>query len=55
MCMKAGRPKKNKAEKKTELVAMTVTASDKQKIEAAALKLGLPVSVFIYNQIMRTL
>lgn len=53
--MKAGRPKKNKAEKKTELVAMTVTASDKQKIEAAARKAGFPVSAFLYNQIMRTL
>lgn len=47
--MKTGRPKKNIENKKSELVAMTVSLADKQKIEAAALKAGLPVSVFLFN------
>ena len=47
--MKTGRPKKNTAEKKTEMVAMTVSLVDKQKIENAACKAGLPVSVFLFN------
>lgn len=47
--MKTGRPKKNTADKKTEIVAMTVSLVDKQKIENAAGKAGLPVSVFLFN------
>ena len=47
--MKTGRPKKNTADKKTEMVAMTVSLVDKQKIENAAGKAGLPVSVFLFN------
>lgn len=47
--MKTGRPKKNTADKKTEMVAMTVSLVDKQKIENAASKAGLPVSVFLFN------
>ena len=47
--MKTGRPKKNITEKKTEMVGMTVSLVDKQKIENAASKAGLPVSVFLLN------
>ena len=44
---KRGRPRKT--DKKTEIVAMTVSLVDKQKIENAACKAGLPVSVFLFN------
>lgn len=49
--MNKGRPKKNASEKKTELVGMTVSLVDKQKILAAAQKAGLSVSDFLFNAI----
>lgn len=47
--MKKGRPKKNANDKKSEMLGMTVSLVDKQKIESAAIKAGLPVSVFMFN------
>ena len=47
--MKTGRPKKKTNEKKSETVAMTVSSLDKQKIENAASKAGLSISVFMFN------
>lgn len=47
--MKTGRPKLKNNEKKTELVGMTVSLADKQKILAAAKKAGISVSVFMFN------
>ena len=47
--MGKGRPKKNASDKKSEMLAMTVSLVDKQKILTAAQKAGLSVSDFLFN------